>query len=179
MPEVDNIVTALQQALGELDAAESSIARAHAGAKTVEARTTEVGFLGMAAGMRDLAERIGRTREAQLRVVVDAVAATTAVSRVSAEMRPADVVVTLTPAVQQIEDAATNSGEVLRELGAAVAQASRSLKGGAPRKMLGLLDDIDGAMTRTIARLSEAKRHTEVVIAAARELGNFRVGVAA
>jgi hypothetical protein len=179
MPDVGKIITALDQALESLGKAESAIGVARAGAATVESRTAEVGFLGIAAGIRQLGELLARVRQAHTNVGVDTVAPRTRALQVPADMRPADVIASLTPGLQRIESASANVAVVLRELEAAIAQTNASLDGGAPEKMLGLLAEIEQAMTLTVARLAEAKARTEEVIAQARALGNFPAGVAA
>jgi hypothetical protein len=179
MPDVEQVVTALQQALGELGKSQSTAAVAHAGAVAIEAETTGARLLGIAAGIKLLRERLERVRQMQTEVASVAKGTVATVQRVTADMSPADVISTLTPAVQQMDAASSGTTAILIEVNAATVRASASLKGGKPEKMLGLLNDVDQGLTHALAKLEAAKARTEETIAEARQMGNFPVGMAA
>jgi hypothetical protein len=179
MPDVDKVVAALQQALGDLGRAQSAAAVAHVGAGAIEAETTIVGFLGIAAGVRLLGERLGRILQMQTQVASGANGAVEVVQRVTADMTPGDVVSTLTPAVQQMDEASDLARAILTEIHAAAIQTNKSLKGGKPEKMLSVLGEVEQAVTLAVARLWDAKARAEKVIAEARQMGNFLAGMAA
>lgn len=179
MPDVGPAVTALQQALGELGQSQSTAAIAHAGAGAIETETTSVGFLGIAAGIKLLRERLERVRQMQTEVASVARSTVEIVQRVTADMSPDDVISTLTPAVQQMDVASAATTAILIEVNAATVQANASLKGGKPEKMLGLLGEVEQAVALAVARLWDAKAQAEEAIAEARQMGNFLVGMAA
>jgi len=179
MPDVDQVVTALQQALAELGKSQSTAAVAHAGAAAIEAETTRVGFLGIAAGIKLLRERLGRVQQMQTEVASVAKSTVETMQRVTADMSPADVISTLTPAMHQMDAAAASTTAILIEVNAATVQANASLKGGKPEKMLGLLNEVDQGLTHALARLEAAKARTDETIAEARQMGNFPAGMAA
>jgi hypothetical protein len=179
MPDVDQAVTALQQALVELGKSQSTTAVAHAGTAAIEAETTRVGFQGIGAGIKLLRDRLKRVQQMQTDVAASAESTVETVQRVTAEMSPYDVIATLTPAVAQMEAAAASATAILIEVNAATVQTNASLKGGKPEKLLGLLNDVDQALARALAQLEAAKTRTEETIAEARLMGNFPAGVAA
>jgi len=179
MPDVGPAVTALQQALGELGQLQSTAAIAHAGAGAIETETTSVGFLGIAAGIKLLRERLERVRQMQTDVASVAKNTVETVQRVTADMNPDDVISTLTPAVQQTDAASAATTAILIEVNAATVQANASLKGGKPEKMLGLLGEVQQVLTQVLASLGDAKTRTQEAIAEARQMGNFLPGMAA
>jgi hypothetical protein len=179
MPDVDKVVIALQQALGELGKARSSASVARKGAGSIEAETTQVGFLGIAAGIRLLGERLDRVLQAQIEVAAGAKGTAAVAQRVTADMNPENVISTLTPAVEQIDAASVSARAILTEVHAAAIQTNESLKGGKPEKMLGLLGEVEQAVALAVARLWDAKAQAEEAIAEARQMGNFLVGMAA
>jgi len=179
MPDVAPAVTALQQALGELGQSQSTAAIAHAGAGAIEVETTSVGFLGIAAGIKLLRERLERVRQMQTEVASVAKSTVETVQRVTADMNPDDVISTLTPAVQQMDAASASTTAILIEVNAATVQANASLKGGKPEKMLGLLGEVQQVLTQVLASLGDAKTRTQEAISEARQMGNFLPGMAA
>ncbi len=179
MPDVDKLVAAIHQALVDLELVRSTASAAGAGAGRVEARAAQVGFRGIASGVWLIGERLERIQERQTQVVAQVQAVREAAHRVTADMNPDDVIATLTPVVQRIDEAAASARAILSEVHAATIQTRDSLKGGKPAKMLSLLSDVEQAVASAVARLWEAKERAEEVIAQARETGNFPAGMTA
>jgi hypothetical protein len=173
MSDVAEVASLLRNARDRLDVAGSSIATARAGAKTIEAGATAVGFLGIAAGMRQLEELISRVRQMQMTTAGEVNAAAAGVEQTPADRRPAEVISTLSTVLQQIATASDRLGVISRTLGTATAQTNRSLMGGLPGRMLWVLGEVERAVRDAAASLAAAKTHAEDLVAEAAALGNF------
>ncbi len=173
MADVSKIVAALQQALEGLGRAHNAASQAGGRAQQVQAQAARAGFRGIAAGMGGVIERIKKIIETQNSVATSTKATTEAVQRVTADMNPEAVVATLTPVMQQLDVASTNTAAIVTEVDAAKTDATAALKGGKPGPMIAALEQIKQALGQVVSALGDSKQRTDETVAQARETGSF------
>jgi hypothetical protein len=180
MPEVGEIVAALQQAAKGLGKAQSAAARLAAGVQRVQSRAAGTGFRHMADQLGQVRQRVNRIRQMQSAVATTVAPIGEAVQRVSTDgLSPADVVSTLTLAAQQIGTASTSTAAVLHEVDRLKTDIAAALKGGQPGPLIALADEVRHALVHAAGSLDTAKQRTDQAVSEARQMGNFPPGMAA
>jgi hypothetical protein len=173
MPDVDKVVGALQQALEAAGQAQSAVAQLGGRAQQVQSRAGASGFRGVADRIGAARHRLKQIREMQAVMVTTAKGTAEMVHRVTADMSPADVVSTLSPASQQMGSASTTASGISAELDKLNAEIAAALRGGQPGPLIALANQVKRALTQVVGNLETAKRATDETIAAARQTGNF------
>jgi ABC-type transporter Mla subunit MlaD len=115
------------------------------------------------------------TRIQQMLAEVAATVTSTAgeVQRVTDDMSPEDVVSTLDPAAKKIGATSTSASAILSELDGLKGEIAKTLKGGQPRPLMALADQMKNALVQVSGYLGAAKQRTDETIAEARQAGNF------
>ena len=106
MADVSKIVAALQQTLEGLGKAQNAAAQAAARAQQVQTKAARTGFRAIAAGMGTVIQRLKRVQEMQNGAATSTKATAEVVQGVTADTNPEEVASTLTPAMQQLTEAA-------------------------------------------------------------------------
>jgi len=180
MPEVGEIVAALQQAAEGLDRAQSAAAQVDARARQVQSRVAATGFRRIAEQLGQVRQRVNRIREMQSALAATVTPINGIVLRVTTDdTSPADVVSTLSPAAQQIGVASTSTSAILPEVDTLKNNIAAALKGGQPGPLIAIADQIKHALVQTVGSLDTARQRTDQAITEARQIGNFPPGMAA
>jgi len=172
MPEVGEIVGALQQAAEGLRKAQSAAAQLDASAQQVQSRAGGTGFRGVAELVGQVRQRVNRIRQAQAALVATVTPISDTVRRVTDGINPAEAVATLEPAAQQISTASTNTSAMLPEIDRLKTDIEAATKGGQP----GPLIAIKHALAHAAGSLDTAKRRTDQTISEALQLGTLSAG---
>jgi hypothetical protein len=176
MPELGKIVTVLQQAAEGLGKAQSAAAQVDVRAQQVQSRAARSGFRTVAERTGHCRDHLKRIREMQAGVARTVQSTGNMIQRATEDMSPADVVSTLSPAAERIGSASTGTSAVLAELDGLKSEIAAALKGGQPRPLVALVDQLKQTLTQVVASLGAAKQRTDETIAEARLTGNLLDG---
>lgn len=153
--------------------AQSAAAQLDGRAQQVQSQTGARGFRGVAERIGSARTRLDRVREMQAGVVTAVKNAAEMVQRVTADMSPADVVSTLSPAAQQISSASGAASATTAELDTLKAEIGAALRGGKPGPLVALANQVKQAMVRVVDGLGAAKEAAEKTITAAQQCGQL------
>jgi hypothetical protein len=173
MPDVGKIVAELELVLEGLGKAQNAAATASARALQVEARAAQLRFRRVAEGTSKVRERLKTIQTMQAGTATNVRATIEVVQQVKDDMNPGEVVSTLTPAADKIGAAGTSVATVIKEIDEAKAQVADVLRGGQPRPLVAMVEQIKQALVPVVPAAGRAKRQTEETIAEARQMGNF------
>jgi predicted regulator of Ras-like GTPase activity (Roadblock/LC7/MglB family) len=178
MADVSHVVTALQEALSGLTTADDAAAQARQRAQQIRARAAQSGFLGVAAGMSAVIQRLMRIHEIHGGAAVPTSGLVESAQRVPVGSDPEAVASALASVMRETVTATSTMNMLAAEVESAKSDVEATLRGGKPGRLLAALDEIARAHRSVISALRNAHRRAEETVAAVRQTGHFHLGAA-
>lgn len=172
MTAAEEIASGLGAATDGLDAARTQIAAAVDHAERVREQALAHGWIGIADGMQEIVDRLGEVRTTIGRASDATDAAARPVGEIDARTNPAEVRQHLAGAVEKIGEAGQAVDVASGVLDDAESAIARSLDGGDPSQLLGLIDEARQRLTSARQQLEQARAKAGGEIQEAAQAGN-------
>jgi exonuclease VII small subunit len=172
MTATEEIVSRLNPAVGELDAAKTQAAGAADHADDVRNKALAHGWLGIADGMQEVIDRLGEVQSGAMQAVDHVDGALGLVREIDGRMSPAEIRQHLETAIGKIGEAGQSIDQTENQLDDAQEAVSRVLDGGDPGQLLGMIDEAREHLTSARQHTQDARSKAEAEIQEAAQAGN-------
>lgn len=172
MTATEEINSGLSMVGDDLDRASTQAGAAADHADDVRTGALAHGWEGIAAGMQEVVDHLEQVRAAIGRAEDANAEAANPVGQIDSGMSPTAVREHLAMAIARTEGTNTAIDTALGSLDEAEVAASRSLEGGDPRHLLGLISDVGQTLVSARQHLRSASSKAEAEIQEAAQAGN-------
>ena len=172
MTATEEIVNSLNPAVDDLDAAKTLAAGAADHADDVRNKALAHGWVGIADGMQQVIDRLNDARSAATQASDHLDGALGPVRGIDGRMSPAEVRQHLETAIAKLGEATGAIDQTESELDEAQQAVSRSLDGGDPGQLLGMIDDVRDHLTSARQHTQDARSKAEAEIQETAQTGN-------
>lgn len=172
MTATDEIVNSLNPAAEELDAARTQAAGAVDHADDVRNTALAHGWVGIADGMQLVIDRLNGVQSGAMQASDHVHDALEPVREIHARMSPAQVRQHLETAVAKLGDAIEAIDQTQSQLDEAEAAVSRSLEGGDPSQLLGMVGEARDRLTSARQQALDARSKAAAEIQETAQTGN-------
>ncbi|MGW0434022.1 DUF6244 family protein [Micromonospora sp. NPDC003197] len=173
MSLIDKINSDLQAIHAGIDAAQQEAAAVDHAVEQIAVQAAAAGFAGIAVGLAQVREAIGRTR-AQLTTASGALGqASRTLTAVPQQPSPQETINTLTPVMATL--ASVDNGLAVAAAGIEEAKqlATTALQGGQPGPTLARLQQLSQQLAAIRARGGEGRHHAETALTQAQQVGEL------